>query len=533
VRVAPVRVIAGLILRPGTAASQGEPLLDPRGWTARHRWFTLVGLLVAAAAGLAEAIQRGSRTGGAEGLRAFVAALIGVALIGLALSLRGITVPGFLLGGLFVAAGVLSWTYTSTGAVVWAVLAVEAVIFTVWTFPWLRDLARLPRLGTAWLGLAYWFLGTVGALLVGRLGVAGVRFGYAAVFTVGALAVVTATRAARRDLSVGIVAAFLVALGAVFLAGAGNALDDVHAVPDNAWGAHQQYRFWGGPYLLYHPNSIAVVAVTITVRIAADRAFERWQRYAALGVSTIVLLLVNSRTGWAYFAAATVLWAVLVGYSRRWRRPVEGLDSYPTARAAWAGALLPVLLAVVIGLASGGAGFLGTQRYGDMGGVTSGRSATWGEVWREFKADDVPQKIFGDARFARGYVIRDDTGDARSRPKLTTDNALVGSLRRGGILGVVTFLVGLVLLLWHAIAGVRRGTGRRGPPAWFTLAAVGSVITIATSDWLLGGTGGTLWIYLSAGEAFLLFGPVQTPLTSVDGGPDDGEVAARRAAART
>jgi hypothetical protein len=525
-------MIAGRVLRPGTAAGQGEPLLDPRGWTARHRWFTLVGLLVAAAAGLVEAIQQGSGTGGAEGLRAFLAALTGVALIGLAVSLRGITLPGFLLGGLFIAAGILSWTYTDTGAVVWAVLAVEAALFTVWTFPWLRDLVRLPRLGAAWLGLAYWFLGTVGALLVGRLGVAGVRIGYAAVFTVGALAVLTATRASRRDLSVGIVAAFLVALGAVFLAGAGNALDDVHAVPDNAWGAHQQYRFWGGPQLLYHPNSIAVVAVAITVRIAADRAFERWQRYAALAVSTVVLLLVNSRTGWAYFGAATVLWAVLVGYSRLSRRPVEGLDSYRTARAAWAAAVLPVLLAVVIGVASGGVGFLGTQRYGDTGGVTSGRSATWSEVWKEFKADDVPQKVFGDAKFARGYVIRDDTGDAASRPKLTTDNALVGSLRRGGILGVVTFLVGLVLLLWHAIAGLRHGAGRRRPPAWFTVAAVGSLITIGTSDWLLGGTGGTLWIYLLAGEAFLRFGPVQAPLASVAGGTDDPDAGARRATAQ-
>jgi hypothetical protein len=525
-------MIARRVLRPGTAAGQGEPVLDPRGWTPRHRWFALAGLLVAGAAGLVEAVQQGSRSGGAEGLRAFLAALAGVAMIGLALSLRGITLPGFLLGGLFIAAGVLSWTWTDTGAVVWAVLAVEAVLFTVWTFPWLRDLARLPRLGAAWLGLAYWFLGTIGALLVGRLGVAGVRVAYAAVFTVGALAALAATRAARRDMSIGVVAAFLVALGAVFLAGSGNALDDVHAVPHNAWGAHQEYRFWGGPQLLYHPNSIAVAAVAITVRIAADRAFERWQRYAALGLSTVVLLLVDSRTGWAYFGAGTVLWAVLVGYSRLTHRPVEGLDSYRTARGAWAAAVLPLLLAVLIGVASGGVGFLGTQRYGDTGGVTSGRSATWGEVWKEFKADDAAQKVFGDAKFARGYVIRDDTGDARSRPKLTTDNALVGSLRRGGILGVVTFLVGLVLLLWHAITGPRRGSGRRRPPAWLTVAAVGSLITIATSDWLLGGTGGTLWIYLLAGEAFLLFGPVQTPLASVADGAEDPDSPASRPAAQ-
>jgi hypothetical protein len=32
------------------------------------------------------------------------------------------------------------------------------------------------------------------------------------------------------------------------------------------------------------------------------------------------------------------------------------------------------------------------------------------------------------------------------------------------------------------------------------------VVTIPTADWLLGGTGGTLWILLLAGEAFLLSG---------------------------
>jgi hypothetical protein len=315
------------------------------------------------------------------------------------------------------------------------------------------------------------------------------------------------------------VAAFLFALATLFLVGSGNALDNVHAVPSNAWGAHMQYRFWGGPHLLYHPNSIAVVVVVVAVRIAADRAFERWQRYAALIASAVVLLLVNSRTGVLYLAAAAGLHALLVWRQRRAAArglevPDDGLDAYPTRRAAWTGALLPIALVAVIGLGSGGAAFLGTNRY-DSGGVTSGRSATWGQVWTEFKADNVAQKIFGDAKYARGYVIRENTGaDAASRPKLTTDNAAVGSLRRGGILGEIAFLFGLALMLWHAIRGAARpGGGRRPAPAWFTLAAVGSVVTIATSDWLLGNTGGTLWIFLLAGEAFLLFGPAAARTT--------------------
>jgi hypothetical protein len=88
--------------------------------------------------------------------------------------------------------------------------------------------------------------------------------------------------------------------------------------------------------------------------------------------------------------------------------------------------------------------------------------------------------------------------------QLPTDNAAVGALRRGGVLGVLAFLVGLGLLLWHGAAWLVR----RGPPApaWFTIAAVSAVPTIATNDWLLGGTGGTFWALLLAGEAWLLAG---------------------------
>ncbi len=81
---------------------------------------------------------------------------------------------------------------------------------------------------------------------------------------------------------------------------------------------------------------------------------------------------------------------------------------------------------------------------------------------------------------------------------LTTDNAAVGALRRGGLLGVGAFLVGLWL----------SGTPRRSPQ--------GSGVvprdrprddsTIAVADWLLGGTGWTIWILLVASETWLCLG---------------------------
>jgi hypothetical protein len=45
---------------------------------------------------------------------------------------------------------------------------------------------------------------------------------------------------------------------------------------------------------------------------------------------------------------------------------------------------------------------------------------------------------------------------------------------------------------------------RREMPAWFIIATLAAIPTIATTDWLLGGTGGTLWILLVAGEALVL-----------------------------
>ncbi len=476
------------LLDPG--AGPVAPVLDAHRWTPRHRLALLAGTLVATAAGLVEALRHTPQTSAVDMLHAFLAAGFAMALVGFALTLRGITLPGFLIGALFVTAGILSWAYTDTPLVVWALLLAEGALFLVWTFPWLRNLAGLPRLGAAWLGLAYWLLGTVGAALAWHPTVAIQRLAYAGLFTLAAMAIVVATRKSGHDLSIGITAALLCALALLFLVGSGNALDAVHVVPHNKWGEHMEYRFWGGPGLLYHPNSIALLTVLVAVRIGADERFARWQRYAVLAVPAVILPLVNSRTGVGFLGAAAIVHAVLV-----WRRRIFD-------------ALVPIALVVVITLASGGWDFLTSKRYGEAADVTSGRTATWAQVWREFKADDVAQKVFGDAKYARSYVIRTDTAvDPKDRPKLTTDNALVGALRRGGILGVLAFLLGLALLLWHGIRGVARpGGGRRAPPAWFTIAAVASVVTIPTADWLLGGTGGTMWVYLLAGEAFLVLG---------------------------
>jgi hypothetical protein len=194
--------------------------------------------------------------------------------------------------------------------------------------------------------------------------------------------------------------------------------------------------------------------------------------------------------------------------------PDDALEVHTTPRAAWLAALVPLALVGVIAVGSGGTAFLTANRYSSSGDdMTSGRKDTWAQVIREFRADSVAEKLFGDAKNARGTVTRENTGaTAADRPKLTTDNSAVGALRRGGILGVGAFLLGLGLLLWHAIRGVLLpGRRRRTPPAWFTLSAVGALASIPFADWLLGGTGGTLWVYLLAAEAALLLTPSTDP----------------------
>ena len=131
--------------------------------------------------------------------------------------------------------------------------------------------------------------------------------------------------------------------------------------------------------------------------------------------------------------------------------------------------------------------------------MTSGRVDTWRQVVVDWRHAGPAGKLFGDATTSRAVVTRTNDGAPPQGPrrKLTTDNAAVGALRRGGVLGLAAFLLGLVLLVRHA-AG-RAGT--RAPAAWFAIAVGAALATIPTEDWLLGGTNGAVWLLLLAGEA--------------------------------
>jgi hypothetical protein len=452
--------------------------------------FTALGAAVAATTAIVEYLHEPSLLRAAG---AFLAGALAVALVWFVTTLPGLTLRGLVIGGFFVVAGMVSWTFFEQRYPAWIVLGIEGATFLVWAYPWLRTVPALTRLGTAWLGLAYWVLGVVGALLVVHIGIAVERLAYAGAFTLAALAVIEAVCRWGRDLTVGIVAAFLLAIAALVLSGSGNLFESLHVVPHGGFGANMEHRFWGGKWLLYHPNSLGAAAVAAAARIGLDRAFAPWQRIAVTVLAGFVVFETNSRTAFLMLGGVAVLHALLL-----WRRRGGDLPEY---RRTWVAVAAPFAVLAMVLVLSGGQGFLFKSRYGG-GDPTSGRTDTWIFVGKEWARAGWAEKLFGDAQSTRAVVVR--TAD---KLKLTTDNAAVGALRRGGGLGVLAFLLGLGLLVLHAVWGVKSAGGRRAPPAWFTAFTVGALPTIVTSDWLLGGTGGTLWILLLAGEAWLVLRP--------------------------
>ncbi|WP_035857840.1 O-antigen ligase family protein [Cryptosporangium arvum] len=489
--------------------SPAFPVLDPDRWTSRHTRFATIGAVIVAIAWLLEAAQNNA----ANGTRAAVGAALAVTVAGLALTLRGVTWSGLAVGGFVVFSGIMSWTWTTTREVTWSVYVIGALLLIAWTFPWVRDAVRLPRLGASWLGLAYWPLGIISALLTANVSIAGQRVAYFGVSAVAALGILVALRRTGRDPSIGVVTAFLFAIAALFLVGSGNLLDDAHAVPDGPWGSAMTGRFWGGPGLLYHPNSLALIGVLVTLRIAPDRSFARWQRWAVMGVTGLVILLTNSRTAWLFLVCAAGVHLLVLARKQWWARrgavvPDDGLPERSSFREAVVAAVVPIVLVGMVFIGMGGVSSLFQSRYDntvttpstatEVKDYTSGRFDTWKQVIDEFDTDSVVAKLFGNNSDPRGAVVRDDTGPVGERPELTTDNSAIGALRRAGVLGCVAFLFGLGLLLWRGL--------RRGAPAWFTITVVASLATIPWADWLLGGVGGTFWIFLLAAEAWIAFG---------------------------
>jgi len=128
------------------------------------------------------------------------------------------------------------------------------------------------------------------------------------------------------------------------------------------------------------------------------------------------------------------------------------------------------------------------------GSVSSGRTDNWSAMFRDWRHNSVLEEAFGNIDNTRGYLLR-QPASVKSQPKLTADDAGISELRRGGVLGVLAFLLGFVLLFCRAF--------RRHAPVWWRLSVIGTFATVATSGQALGGTGTTLLLLLTAGEVSL------------------------------
>ncbi|TQS44091.1 O-antigen ligase family protein [Cryptosporangium phraense] len=471
-----------------------------------HTLSARIGALVAAVLVVAAAVVEYVRVDSVpEALEAAVAAVIALAVACLAISLPGTTARSAVVGGTFVAAGILTWTSTDRPIFIWGVLAAGGLCFLLWSRPWLEGLRQLPRVGAAWTGIAYWPLGVVGALLVGHWTVGIQRLAYAGIFVLAALVLIAIVRAGDRDPSVGIAAAVLVAIAVLLLAGSGSLFDSVRQIPPGSGSAQlMRDRFWGGLGVYYQPNALAGLAVISAIRVAPDRAFALWQRLSVLAVAGVLLGMSNSRTGLIFAFGA----ACLHGLLTLWRlRP-----DLPSYRRRWLAVLTPFLVIGLVVVYSQASGKLTRNRFEDSAkppsstaaAVTSGRTDTWKQVWVDWENAGVAEKLFGDARTSRAVVTRLNDGAPVNGPRvqLNTDNAFVGAFRRGGVFGALAFVAGVLLLLWHALRRRRDGVL---PAAWWTIGAIAVIPTIMSEDWLLGGTNGAVWLTLLAGEIYVVF----------------------------
>src|SRR6185437_13494762 len=119
---------------PGPAdAAADRNLRGDSPMTPRPLWAVPIVLVALGAGGVELAVSHSA----GSAAWATLAGLIAAAVAALAVSLPGVDWRGVVFGGLFVGAGILSWTFTDKPVVVWSVLLVEGLLFLVWSRPWL------------------------------------------------------------------------------------------------------------------------------------------------------------------------------------------------------------------------------------------------------------------------------------------------------------------------------------------------------------------------------------------------------------
>ncbi len=483
------------------------------------------GLGVAAVTAVTVGLWWGLQSDPLRGLGAAVAVLIGAGVLYLAVSVPGKSREGLLLGIGIPVAAMMAWTWLEEPLYVWAITAAVGALVAWWTYPWWRDWRELAQLGGFWLAVSLWACGAISALWLVREGVFAGRVVYGGFAILTALLVFTTVRKRGVDISVGIAAGLLICHAALLVLGAQYVFEtgDRHT-SDSAWGFAQSSRFWGGPWLVYHPNFIAMTALLAAIRIGADSRFAAWLRWGVLGNAMLLLYIADSRTSLLMAGVASVAYAVL--HLRRDGLLGSDADSIAdpaprdpaprdpaqrgTAARAWARALIPLAATLLVFVAAGGSDMLFKDRYHndrdrravsadagrDMNAALSGRIEIWGMILADFGRDSTAEKVFGNADYPRGEILRHrDPSHQRyhTQPELSADNVLVGALRRGGAVGLTIIIIGGLVVL-------RRAT-RNGAPMWVTVVTLAAGASLISEDELVGTT--PLWMLVFAGEVWI------------------------------
>ncbi|MGH3662287.1 MAG: O-antigen ligase family protein [Micromonosporaceae bacterium] len=459
----------------------------------------LVGGAVSAAVALAVGIQWSSAP-------AAVAVLLAAVVLWVALSLPGITPQGLFLGVGVPLVAMMAWTKPYHPIGIWVVTATVTVAAALWMCPWWRSSREALRLGGFWLPVGLWLIGALGALLLGRVAVAGGRIAYGGFALVVALLVFQTVRRGR-DISIGIAAGLMVCNAALLAAGAPWVFTTGTraATGQEAWARAQTDRFWGGPWLMDHPNLIAMMALLVAIRVGMDARFRPWQRFTAVGNGVLLIYITDSRTALIMAGVASVTYGLLhLGRAQRragWR---------PRVWRALGHALLPVTIILVVFAATGGADNLVKDRYqnGRDGGhevsrSLSGRVEIWDLILDDFRSDTAVEQALGNTDSIRGDILRhQDPSHPRydTQAHLGPHNGLVAALRRGGVVGLVLIVGALGLVAWRTV--------RRADPCWIPALAVSASASLISQDALV--ILSPVWLMVFAAELWTRYGLTDT-----------------------
>lgn len=485
-------------------------------------WGAGIALLPAIAFG----IWHGSRTSVPSGVGAAVAITLAGLVAGLAVSLPGKSPEGLLLGLGLPLAAMMAWTRLDQPIYVWIVTGIVGLVALVLTFPWWREWREIPRLGGFWLAVPAWVLGTVSAVILMNWTVAAQRVVYGGFAILVALLIYQTVRRRGRDITVGMVSGIMLCHATLMVTGAQYLFATGYRyTSQSAWGYAQSGRFWGGPWLVYHPNFIGMTAAIVALRIGPDPKFKPWQRIGAVTAALFLLFHVQSRNSFLIAGVG----AAAYGLIHVWRNGLPRLRFWTWVSSGerlriTMKAFAPMLAVCLVFTASGGFELLFKDRYAsdsseegnedEQVGVAlalSGRGQIWGMIGRDFVSDTLVEKVFGNSDNSRGYVLRyprqEDLANEmpssndeqvakrfQEQPKLTADNGPIGALRRAGVLGVTAFVVGVLLVVWHTTRG-------GSTPAWVPVVAIGTLASGLFEDEIAGTT--AAWMVLFAAEAWV------------------------------